>query len=162
MKRPGALGVALTAATLTGCLLTYDADDVELVPADTTQQVIVNSPRVDQQFDCTLEIRLDVRNINLVPHWGLENVDGQGHLHFEIAGIRVPPDPLIGIDSESVDISIHRLVPTGRQELVVTLHTNQHEPFPSVAEITVDWEKVEPSGGCGGAGGGGGGGNGDG
>lgn len=146
-RLPVLFAMALAVGTA-GCLITYDPDAVELAePVDTSPRLFVLSPQPDQRVGDDLQVRLEVRNFNLVPKWGQANVEGEGHLFVLIDGTSVTPTEE-GVVATDFSVDVRALAGDGetRHTLEVQVRNNDRTRFEGIRPIVVEWIKL-PAGG---------------
>ena len=148
------VAVALALAGINGCLMTYDPDGVDLPYTDTTPSMLIVSPTANQMFaDCTghdfsvcLPVEIDLRNVDMVPKWGEENVAGEGHLYVTVAPTGDPgaANPITAVDQGVVErnftIDISNL-PDGSWTLRVEVRNNDRTLHVTVEPVSVDFRK---------------------
>ena len=140
--------VGTIALGFTGCLISYNPDDVELAPHDETARVTLVSPEPNEQVANFLEVHLTVDNITLVERWGEPNVEGEGYLRVYIDGNSITPDNEgIAFSDFAVDVSGLGASEQTPHLLVVETLNNDGTPYTGISTISSAWIKLPRSGG---------------
>lgn len=139
------LGLTTFLLGLSGCLIAYDPDGVELGTVDGTPKLIVTSPTEGESVETILRIRLEATNFSLVDPGG-DNVETQGHVRIYIDGSPiVQGDP--ALTSVQLDVRVCSLATDHPEdhELLVVPYNNDETEHDVLSPITVTWTK-SPSG----------------
>lgn len=149
------VAVALAFTGITGCLITYDPDGVDLVNTDTTPSMTIVTPTANQMFsDCEghsfnicLPVQIDLRNVTLLPKWGEENVDGEGYLYVTVAPTDQPGEgfPIANPGDEGVVATDFTIdldgLPDGNWTLRVEVRNNDRSLHATIEPVSVDFRK---------------------
>lgn len=139
----GWVGLVALWFALSGCLIGYDPDSVELQEAgDGTPRVVVTSPRPDDQVGDQLRIRLSLSNFSLVEPTGQENNDHEGHLSILIDGASILGDD--PITRSSIDVVVRALAEESPTEhtLDIVVHNNDGSTHNVIQPISITWVKL--------------------
>ena len=135
---------------LSGCLISYDPDGVDLVGGGSEPRLVVTSPTPMQEIDDILRIQMEVHNFVLVDPAGRSNADGEGHVKIYING-----EPIVSGDGPTYRTSIPvQVCSLGRGEpveysLQIVPSNNDGTPHAVLGEINISWVKLpNPGGPC--------------
>lgn len=136
---------------LSGCLISYDPDSVDLVGGGSEPRLLVTSPSPGQEVEDILRIQMEVHNFLLVDPAGRENADGEGHVKIYINGV-----PIVDNDGPTFRTSIPvQVCSLGRERaaeynLTIVPSNNDGTPHGVLGEINITWVKLPngPGGPC--------------
>ena len=131
-----------------------DTEDEGNGPDTGAPSMSVISPTPNQVFnDCEghsfavcVPVEIDLRNVTLVPKWGQDNVEGEGHLYVTVAPTGEPEAaiPITAVDQGVVErnftIDISAL-PDGDWTLRVEVRNNNRSQHAQISPVSIDFAK---------------------
>lgn len=138
-----AVAVAATIG-VTACIISYDADEVELnEPQDTAARIHVVSPVPNAEVGDFLEVHLRLENLTLVEKWGEANVEGEGHLSVYIDDHPVAaPGEGIAIPDFAVGVAGLGASTNTNHVLRIQVLNNDRTPYEGIDLVEITWVKL--------------------